>query len=411
LQAALGIAPPAALVLSSFAPASGVAGATVTISGSGFDPDPFHVQVKFASNLTAEVVSSSATAVVVKVPAGAVTGPIEVSNTLRAQTTTTSASFTVTATGGGGGGTGAWVSRASPSSFLLNGLAYGAGRFVAAGFGNALLTSTDGLSWTAATPPDKNYYEAKSVIWTGSQFVMVGDRNFGFAGPSLIATSPDGLSWTRRTWAPSIDGDTAVDVANGGGKLTVVGLNGSVASSSNEGLSWSNETQSFVASFTGVAGNTGTRVAVGRDGSFNGVIMVDSGSGWVKASGVSEFVPQDVTWSGSQFIAVGGSFAGFGANAVVMTSPDGLAWTRLALPADTAPAGFALRAVAAVGSTLYASGDNGGTQHVIVKSDDAGRTWSQAYKGTTTGNAMLAGIASSADRVVMVGGVKSLTLP
>ena len=60
---------------------------------------------------------------------------------------------------------------------------------------------------------------------------------------------------------------------------------------------------------------------------------------------------------------------------------------------------------------LYASGDNGGTQHVIVKSDDAGRTWSQAYKGTTTGNAMLAGIASSADRVVMVGGVKALTLP
>ena len=48
---------------------------------------------------------------------------------------------------------------------------------------------------------------------------------------------------------------------------------------------------------------------------------------------------------------------------------------------------------------------------MIVKFDDAGRTWSQAYKGTTTGNAMLAGIASSADRVVMVGGVKALTLP
>ena len=200
---------------------------------------------------------------------------------------------------GGGDGAGAWVSRASPSSFLLNGLAYGAGRFVAAGFGNALLTSTDGLSWT------------------------------------------------RRTWAPSIEGDTAVDFARDGGKPAVVGLNGSVASSSNEGLSWSNETQSLVTSFTGVGGNTGTRVAVGRDGSFNGVIVVDSGSAWVKASGVSEFVPQDVTWTGSQFIAVGGSFAGCGANAVVMTSPDGLAWTRLAQPTDVAPAGFALRAVTA----------------------------------------------------------------
>ena len=48
---------------------------------------------------------------------------------------------------------------------------------------------------------------------------------------------------------------------------------------------------------------------------------------------------------------------------------------------------------------------------MIVQSDDAGKTWSQAYTGTTTGNAMLAGIASSADRVVIVGGVKALTLP
>lgn len=413
LQGALGVAAPPALVFSSFAPASGAVAATVTLSGSGFDPDPFHVQVKFANNLVAEVVSSSATAVVVKVPAGAVSGPIEISNTLRAQTAISGTSFTVTPSGGGGGGGGAdtWVSRASPSGFLLNGLAYGAGTFVAAGFGNALLTSANGLSWTAATPPDRNYYEARSVIWTGSQFVMVGDKAFGSAVPALIATSPDGLAWTRRSWSPAIDGETLTDVASGAGKLTVVGLNGSVASSADGGLTWTNESQSAVAGFNGVAASDTTRVAVGRDSGYLGVVLVDSGAGWVKAAGTEGLYPQDVTWTGSQFVAVGGNRAGFGANAAVMTSPDGVTWTARAVPAEAAPVGHALRAVAAVGGVLYATGDTGTTGHVIIRSADGGVTWTQAYLGTTNGNAMLAGIAASADRLVTVGGVKSVTLP
>lgn len=421
LQAALGIAPPAPLVVSSFSPASGAAGATVTISGSGFDPDPFHVQVKFASNLTAEVVSSSATAVVVKVPAGAVSGPIEVRNTLRAQTTTTSTSFTVTTTGGGGGGTGAWVSRASPSSFVLNGLAYGAGRFVAVGFNRTLLTSTDGLRWTAATAPDSDYFETAAVAWTGTQFVMVGDKVFGSSLPPLIATSPDGLTWTRRSWTPAACCDVGklVAVSAGAGKLTVAGA-GTLASSSDGGLTWSVDAQpartpagTFIREFRALAGNTSTRVAVASDTAFDGAIMVDTGSGWSYASGVSSFNPAAVTWTGSQFVAVGASTAD--GNAVVMTSPDGLAWTRRALGTGETLPGVPLQAVLAVGTTIYATGSAGnisGTQNMIVQSTDGGATWSIAYQGTGTGvQLQLPGMAASPERVVTVGGVKSVTLP
>lgn len=408
LQAALGVAPPATLVAGSFAPTSGAAGTTVTISGSGFDPDPFHVQVKFADNLTAEVVSSSATTLVVKVPAGAVTGPIQITNTLRFQSITTSTSFTVSSTGGGGGGGGtAWVSRASPSGFLLNGLAYGAGRFVAAGFSRTLLSSANGLSWDAATPPDSNYFQANAVIWTGTQFVMVGDKVFGFAGAALIATSPDGLVWTRRSWTPGscCEIGALTDVASGGGRLTVAG-DTVLASSSDGGLNWTvdNLPTGVFPTISGLAGNDSTRVAVGRQAGVP-TMLVDTGSGWALATGTLDatHMPADVAWAGSGFVAVGGR--------AVMRSADGRVWTTAVLPESALPSGIFLGKVAAVGGVLYATGDNFGNRHAILKSDDGGETWSLVHQETTSGNAMLAGIAASPDRVVTVGGVKSVTLP
>jgi len=412
LQTAINVTPPQPLAVGSFSPASGAAGATVTITGAGFDPDPFHMQVKFADNLAAEVVSSSATQVVVKVPVGAVSGPVIVTHALTGASVTSSTAFTVTNPGGGGGGGGAttWVARASPSSFMLNGLAYGAGRFVAVGFGKTIVTSADGLSWTAATAPDNNYYEAKSVVWTGSQFVMVGDKNFGASAPPLIATSPDALAWTRRTWNPTQDPDTLADVAAGGNRLTVVGLNGSLATSSDGGLTWANETGGAGTSFSGVADNGSVRVAVGRDGSYAGRVLVNSGAGWQAAtSGLGNFYPSRVTWNGARFVAVGAG--GIGGQAAVATSADGANWTRVDIATSVVPANFKLVAVAQVGNVLYATGDNGSTRHVIVKSEDQGATWTQVYEAGTAGNAMLAGIAASADRVVTVGGVKSVTMP
>jgi hypothetical protein len=405
LQGALGVTPPAAPVVSSFAPVTGAADTVVTITGTGFDTDPFHMQVKFATNLAAEVLSSSATSVVVKVPAGAVNGPIVVTNTITGQSVTTADSFTVT--GGGGGNTGTWVSRASPSGFLLNGLAYGAGRFVAVGFNRTLLTSTDGLSWTDANAPDANYFETKSVIWTGTQFVMVGDRLFGSNLPALIATSPDGLTWTRRSWtpAPCCDVGALTDVTVGGGKITVAG-GSNLASSTDGGLSWTVDSLpvGVFPTISGMAGNDTTRVAVGGQ---NGTptIIVDTGAGWGLAGGTLNpvHIPNDVTWTGSQFVAVGGRG--------VMRSADGVTWSSATLASDVLPTGISLTTVRAVGSTLYATGDNFQSRHAIVQSTDGGATWTLAYEAQTNGIATLAGLAASADRVVTVGGVKSVTLP
>jgi hypothetical protein len=49
---------------------------------------------------------------------------------------------------------------------------------------------------------------------------------------------------------------------------------------------------------------------------------------------------------------------------------------------------------------------------MIVQSTDGGATWSIAYQGTATGvQLQLPGMAASPDRIVTVGGGKSVTLP
>jgi hypothetical protein len=406
LQDALGITP-VVLAITGITPAAATVGASVTLSGTGFDPDRFHLQVRFSNNVLAEVTAASATAVSFVVPDNAASGTLTLVNGITGATVTSSSTFSFTPAGPGPS---AWVSRASPNNFILSGLCFGSGKFVAVGYGRSIMTSADGLVWAAQTAPDAQFYQGWAVIWDGTQFVMVGDKEFNVVQPPLIATSPDGVTWTRRNWTPA-DGETSLrDVAAGAGKLTAVGANGAIVSSRDNGATWANESGSNGVSFYGVAANGSTRVAVAKNGS-NGAILVNAGSGWVSASGVTDFAPMDVTWTGSQFVAVGGNDYNFGASAVVMTSPDGVTWSRHALTAAEAPAGFKLQVVLAAGSTLYAAGDNGMTKHIVVSSTDGGATWAKNYEGTTSGQAVLNGLASSGSRVVAVGGVKMLTLP
>jgi hypothetical protein len=78
------------------------------------------------------------------------------------------------------------------------GLAFGNGKFVMVGTGSGyglFTTSTDGVTWT--TPSQFNGYSstfsAGSVIYTGSQFVAVGNSGSGLP---LYTTSADGTTWT-----------------------------------------------------------------------------------------------------------------------------------------------------------------------------------------------------------------------
>lgn len=100
---------PGLLAIFNFTPKQGGAGTTVTIQGQAFSPAPSSNTVLFNST-AATVISATATTLVVRVPAGATTGPISV--TVGASTATTSTNFTVLQL--------PLISSVSPKSLLAN---------------------------------------------------------------------------------------------------------------------------------------------------------------------------------------------------------------------------------------------------------------------------------------------------
>lgn len=131
-----------------------------------------------------------------------------------------------------------------------------------------------GLSWTNRTPGAIS--GLTNVSWTRNQFIAVGNTHKSIQ--SLILTSPDGLNWTER-----FSGTAA--------KL-------SAATSSEERY-----------------------VIVG-----NGVILLsDDGVNWTVGTAEEWEGLNSVTWTGTQFVAVGNDGA-------IVTSPDGLIWTSRNLP-------------------------------------------------------------------------------
>lgn len=410
LQSAVGVI---AANITGFSPDNGAVDSTVTITGAGFDSDLFHMVVTFSNGVAAEIVSSSATEIVVKVPAGAVNGPITVTNTISNTTSTSTGSFTVT---GGGSTPGIWTARTTPSSYVLYSIAYGSGLFVTGGYNRTILTSTDGVSWTARTAPDSNFYQINSITHDGSQFVLVGDSSSYTTIAPVIATSADGVTWTRRNWTNSGSETQLVDIAASGSRLTAVGLNGTIITSTDSGATWSSETlpslpAGYISALNGVAGNSTTRIAVGKDSASKGVIIINSGSGWTTAAtALADFIPRDVIWTGTQFVAVGASSVNYGANSVVMTSPDGSTWTNQTIPTTAAPSGYNLSDIVWNGSKLLAVGGNDGSSRLIISSAD-GITWIQEHLATLTGQIALSGVAASSSLVIAVGGTRAVTSP
>lgn len=96
--------------------------------------------------------------------------------------------------------------------------------FVIAGSEGLILTSVDGSTWTQR-PSGAGSYSLRSVAWSGSLFVAVGNSNI-LGG--IILTSPDGITWTTRASGAI---SNLISVAWSGTKFVAAAQNGTVLTS------------------------------------------------------------------------------------------------------------------------------------------------------------------------------------
>ena len=220
-------------------------------------------------------------------------------------------------------------------------------------------TAADSSSVWSRVPHDEAVFGeggpiTYGVTAGGPGLVAVGSDGSDDGGlDAAVWTSPDGITWSR------VPHDETT--FSGGGDLVMRSV---------------------------IAGGPGL-VAVGSDWSGDDVVAAV----WTSPDGITwSRVPHDesvfggggdqlmasVTAGGPGLVAVGSDYLGDGAGAVVWTSPDGIAWSRV--PHDEAVFGGEhspqMYGVTAGGPGLVAVGSDGGFRAVVWSSPD-GITWSR----------------------------------
>lgn len=214
-----------------------------------------------------------------------------------------------------------WTPQSSGVIADLQDVIWTGGRFIAVGYDGCLLWSVSGATWNATPKVDAAF---TSVVWADSQAVAVGGtfNATTHLWSGAVFTSPDGLTWTRRTvtGAPYF-----FDVAWNGSVIAAAG-NGDAALSG--------------AVFTSPTGAVWTKRALPKNPTQNnntvsslinvGSAFLLTGSGtWTSTSGTAWLVNTSyefltgmmMRWSGAEFIAT------HPVDGYYYTSPDASAFT------------------------------------------------------------------------------------
>lgn len=216
-----------------------------------------------------------------------------------------------------------WTARTTPQQAWRS-VAFGNGTFVAvatSGTNSRVMTSTDGITWnTRVSAADNNW---QSVTYGNSTFVAVAGSGTG----NRVMTSTDGTTWVARTSAADLNW---VSVTYGGDKFVAVADNTQPVGTptagvmtSTDGTTWTSQpiTQTS-AVWTGVAYGGTTFVAVGT----NAVMTSPDGVEWTSRTPAANRTWKAVAYGNGRFVAVAASGTS-ATNDRAMTSTNGTTWT------------------------------------------------------------------------------------
>ena len=262
-----------------------------------------------------------------------------------------------------------------------------------------ILTSTDLVNWTKQSIGTNIY--PKSVLWSGTQFIAV-------TGNSLIK-STDGIVWSiQQPVGYQALPITLTSVVWGNNEYLAVGIRGEFAKSA-DGLNWSiysNGTISRDNQLNKVIW-TGTKyVAVGGFEYSTGIgriLTSNDGKNWTETWRETYVYNEytalyDIAYNGTTFVAVGvGQRMSWGISTiwvgVIVTSTDGVTWTRQDLGQD-------FKGVTWNGAKFIAVGAQSNLSAIYTSVD--GITWNSNYAGVAS-TQPLQKIATNGTLLVSVG--------
>jgi hypothetical protein len=229
------------------------------------------------------------------------------------------------------------------------------------------------------------------LIWPLDHFI----QDVPIPATSFSIPAFDVTGGNRLVLAGIFSPEVAIPNAAPGSSLIVGGFN--YVPVTVTGMPVTSRTSDPATSLTGITWSGSQFVAVGFDGTGKSILTSPDGITWTsRTSGTLNFL-QGVTWSGTQFVAVG-------ENGTILTSPDGIAW--ISRTSGTSNHLFGVT-WSGTQSQFVAVGRNGNTitsPGTILTSPD-GITWTPQNSGVFSS---LFGVTWSGTQFVAVGANTSL---
>ena len=202
-----------------------------------------------------------------------------------------------------------WVRGNAGTSNDVRRVAFGNGRFVAAG-GRGVYTSVDGASWSNVSPDTTKWMRAAAF----------GNGVFVATGSEALFTSSNGVAWIDLT----SEARDRYHVTYRNGQFVSGGHNFSVLTSAN-GIDWAANANTQLATKGNWAFGNGVYVSANSDAVFTSV----DGDTWEYEIGNG----LDVVFDGTQFLSIDSQGS-------VRTSPDGESWSVVATGLPDSPFGL-----------------------------------------------------------------------
>ncbi|TVR52258.1 MAG: DUF2341 domain-containing protein, partial [Puniceicoccaceae bacterium] len=260
-----------------------------------------------------------------------------------------------------------WTGAMVPSEETLYGVGHANHLWLAFGERGTLLSSADGLDWTALESGTD--FALRGAVWDGDDFTLVGDGG-------AILESGDGTAWTVQNPGTRV---SLEDVDGGGLGLMTVGEKGAARFSA-DGLNWQDASFTPGQRFLGVATNGSVFVKVGQGGDI--LSSSNNGDSWTSRFSKENRALEAVT-RGNVFVAVG-------SGGTIASSSNGTSWTE-----RTSPTSLRLRAVAYNGSAWRVVGQDG-----VILGSDNGSSWNLVHAGLGD---TLRGVTHNGDYWIAVG--------